>query len=768
MIKKIIYFFPIAAAFFFSTGCGSDKTSPSNGLAIDEAAQKKIIAEAPVLSPRESISAMKTEDGFEVKLVASEPLISAPVALNFDDKGRIWALEMQGYMPDTAGHGENVPDGKVIILEDKNGDGVMDDRKVFLDSLVLPRALCLVENGLLVAEPPRLWYVEINNDRAGKKILVDSAYTVGGNVEHQPNGLLRGMDNWIYNANSTKRYRKKGDQWLVERTHLRGQWGISQDDFGRLYYNNNSQNLIGDYFLPTLGSRNENQRGVSGYNIDIVKDNRVYPIRPTTGVNRGYMEKILDDSSRLVNFTAACGPLVYRGGLFGKAYHENVFVAEPSANLIKRNTLEEKGYITEGKQAYSGREFLASIDERFRPVSLYDGPDGAMYVVDMYRGIIQHRTYLTDYLKKEIIKRGLSKPLNCGRIYKVVPAGKTAKPVLMPHDPAELVHLLGYENGWVRDKAQQMLVDGKYVSVAPELRKNLQESDDPVTITHSLWTLEGLGVLQYEDLVPLLKHADWRVRAEALAAASSVVNTSNYKQLVAAMQQMIGGNDTLTAPYIAFQLHCISAFNQPMTDELWMAVARKYPDNRYVADALISNIEKKENIFYKKIQAVEADTNLVINRRFEKTFADIKKNELNKNISLLKKQFPKGVQVFQNICKTCHGDDGNGLPSLAPPLNQSSWVVGDKRKLIAIALYGLTGPVTVNNKIYKAPEISGEMPGMVNNDELNEEDIAQVLSFIRKNWSNKADAVSAGEVIKVKQKFNGRQKPFTIEELNGW
>ena len=768
MIKKIIYFFPIAAAFFFSTGCGSDKTSPSNGLAIDEAAQKKIIAEAPVLSPRESISAMKTEDGFEVKLVASEPLISAPVALNFDDKGRIWALEMQGYMPDTAGHGENVPDGKVIILEDKNGDGVMDDRKVFLDSLVLPRALCLVENGLLVAEPPRLWYVEINNDRAGKKILVDSAYTVGGNVEHQPNGLLRGMDNWIYNANSTKRYRKKGDQWLVERTHLRGQWGISQDDFGRLYYNNNSQNLIGDYFLPTLGSRNENQRGVSGYNIDIVKDNRVYPIRPTTGVNRGYMEKILDDSSRLVNFTAACGPLVYRGGLFGKAYHENVFVAEPSANLIKRNTLEEKGYITEGKQAYSGREFLASIDERFRPVSLYDGPDGAMYVVDMYRGIIQHRTYLTDYLKKEIIKRALSKPLNCGRIYKVVPAGKTAKPVLMPHDPAELVHLLGYENGWVRDKAQQMLVDGKYVSMAPELRKNLQESDDPVTITHSLWTLEGLGVLQYEDLVPLLKHADWRVRAEALAAASSVVNTSNYKQLVAAMQQMIGGNDTLTAPYIAFQLHCISAFNQPMTDELWMAVARKYPDNRYVADALISNIEKKENIFYKKIQAVEADTNLVINRRFEKIFADIKKNELNKNISLLKKQFPKGVQVFQNICKTCHGDDGNGLPSLAPPLNQSSWVVGDKRKLIAIALYGLTGPVTVNNKIYKAPEISGEMPGMVNNDELNEEDIAQVLSFIRKNWSNKADAVSAGEVIKVKQKFNGRQKPFTIEELNGW
>src|SRR5690606_35821885 len=159
------------------------------------------------------------------------------------------------------------------------------------------------------------------------------------------------------------------------------------------------------------------------------------------------MEKILDDKSRLVNFTAACGPLVYRGGLFGKEYHENVFVAEPSANLIKRNILEEKGYITEGKQAYAGREFLVSIDERFRPVNLYNGPDGAMYVVDMYRGIIQHRTYLTDYLKREIGKRALSTPLNCGRIYKVVPAGKSVKPFLMPHEPLALVNLLKDKNG---------------------------------------------------------------------------------------------------------------------------------------------------------------------------------------------------------------------------------------------------------------------------------------------------------------------------------
>ena len=764
-MKKIIDFFLAAAISFFFTGCGEDKTTLINGLKIDEATQKKIIAEAPVLTPQESIPAMKVENGFEVRLVASEPLISTPVALNFDDKGRIWAVEMQGFMPDTVGRGENIPNGKIIILEDKDGDGIMDDRKVFLDSLVLPRALCLIENGLLVAEPPNLWYIEINNDRAGKKILVDSAYAPGGNAEHQPNGLLRGIDNWIYNAKSAKRYRKKGDQWLTERTHFRGQWGISQDDFGRLYYNNNSQNLLGDYFLPALGAWNESQRSVAGYSVDMVKDNRVYPIRPTTGVNRGYREGELDSSLRLVNFTAACGPLVYRGGLFDSAYHENVFVAEPSANLVKRNALREKGYSTEGKQAYAGREVLASIDERFRPVNLHNGPDGAIYVVDMYRGIIQHRTYLTSYLKKEIEKRGLTTPLNCGRIYKVAPAGKTVKPVLMPHEPLALVNLLKDKNGWIRDKAQQMLVDGKMISVQPELRKYLKESSDPVRVVHAMWTLEGLGILQYEDIVPLFRHPNWKVRASALTAASSVINGDNYRRFAAEIRQIMERQDTLTAPYISFQLHCIGAFDQPMADTLWMDIAKKYPDNRYVADALISTIEKKENIFYKKIRFIEPDTNLAINRQFEKTLDDIKKNESGKNMAQLNAQYPRAAQVYRVVCRSCHGSDGNGIVSLAPPLNQSSWVTGDKRKLIAIVLYGLIGPVTVNNKVYKAPEVSGEMPGLLNSDELNEDDIAQTLSYIRRNWNNNASGVTKEDVLKVRQRWGNRQQPFTAEEL---
>lgn len=298
----------IASCLWVSCGNNNNATSAPE---ISEERRKEILEKSPVLSPEEAISAMKLEDGFSIETIAAEPLTSTPVAMSFDDKGRMWVIEMQGYMPDTVGTGEENPDGKIVILEDKDGNGIADTRTIFIDSLVLPRAICLIEDGILIAEPPNLWYVEINNDKPTKKLLIDSNYASGGNVEHQANGLIRGLDNWIYSSNTDKRYRKKGNTWLIEKTHRRGQWGIVQDDYGRLFYNNNSQNLLGDYFMPGLGAGNAHQRGITGFNTKIVANNRVYAARPTTGVNRGYLDKFLDDSLRLMEFTAACGPVIY-------------------------------------------------------------------------------------------------------------------------------------------------------------------------------------------------------------------------------------------------------------------------------------------------------------------------------------------------------------------------------------------------------------------------------------------------------------------------
>jgi hypothetical protein len=142
---------------------------------------------------------------------------------------------------------------------------------------------------------------------------------------------------------------------VKEHTHFRGQWGISQDEYGRLYYNTNSFNLLGDYFSPSLGAENPHQQKVAGYVEGIVSDNSVFPIHPTPGVNRGYMKDVLDDSLRLLEFTAACGPVVFNSDAFGKDYFDNVFVAEPAGNLIKRNVLTFYADSTTGKEAYHNK-----------------------------------------------------------------------------------------------------------------------------------------------------------------------------------------------------------------------------------------------------------------------------------------------------------------------------------------------------------------------------------------------------------------------------
>lgn len=742
-----------------NTGKKQDKQS-------DSLAIRQSIQEAPVLSGEEAIDHMRVEEGFEVKLVAAEPLVTAPVCLSFDSQGRMWVVEMQGYMPDTLGTGEQVPDGKVVILTDKDGDGAMDERIVFLDSLVLPRALCLIEGGILVAEPPYLWYYDIVNDQPANRRLVDSNYAEGGNVEHQPNGLLRAMDNWIYSAKSSKRYRKQGNTWLQEPTHFRGQWGIAESGDGRLLYNTNSENVLGDFFLPGFGASNPHQQQVAGFNESLVPDTRVYPARPTPGVNRGYVAGVLDDSLRLTHFTAACGPVMYLGNLFDSRYQGNVFVAEPAGNLIKRNILHSNGYRLQGEQAYAGKEFIASYDERFRPVNLCNGPDGALYITDMYRGIIQHLTYLTPYLKQEIKARNLTRPLNCGRIYKVVPTGKTGRPVTFSNNSQALTALLQHPNGWVRSQAQQLLVDKNDPAAIEALRQLLTRNETPYTLAHALWALEGLHALTVADVLPLMQSVNWPVRMQALGVLPAVIDKKTYPAILPLLMQMARSEDTLAAPYLAFLANALQPYDARKGKDLLMTLIKKYPGNRYVADAVISNLYGQEDVFYKKVIALYPDTTLVINRQLKEVLEDIQQAANNSNMKQLAARYPKGARLYTEVCQTCHGPDGNGIVALAPPLNKSGWVQGSKHKLAAIVLYGLTGPVEVGGKTYRAPEISGEMPGLGANPAYTNEDIAQVLSFIRQAWGNDATPLVAAEVSSIRSQYKGRQAPFTADELN--
>jgi mono/diheme cytochrome c family protein len=177
-------------------------------------------------------------------------------------------------------------------------------------------------------------------------------------------------------------------------------------------------------------------------------------------------------------------------------------------------------------------------------------------------------------------------------------------------------------------------------------------------------------------------------------------------------------------------------------------------------------LQNSEEAFQREVAASVPDTRLAIHKQLQRVVTNIKNDRNSRNSEALKKEFPKGMAMFNATCQTCHGADGNGVNALGPPLNGSEWVTGRKDKLISIVLFGLTGPIHVKGHLYKAPEITGDMPGIGYNKDLSNEDIAQLLSFIRKSWQNNAEKISAEEVTKVRENLRGRQKAFTEEELN--
>lgn len=724
-----------------------------------------LLSSAPVLTPDEFIRFTHIEAGFELQAVAAEPEVITPVSMIFDDSSRIWAVEMTSFMTDAEGHNEDTPNGRIVILEDADKDGYFETRKLFLDSLVLPRAIAFVDKGILVAAPPNLWYYSIKDDRPFGKQLVDGKYTEGNNVEAQSNGLFRATDNWIYNAASNKRYRKSDTSWIIEKTHFRGQWGITQDDDGRLFYNNNSQNLLGDYFLPGLGSGNPNLTRVSGFNERIVEDNTTFPSRPTPGINRGYLKTEVDDSVRLKKFTAACGPVLYRGDLFDTGYYQNAFVAEPAGNLIKRNILSFTPAGVTGTQAYTHKEFIRSDDERFRPVNLYNGPDGALYIVDMYRGVIQYKLMLTKYLASEIEKRKLDKPINCGRIYRVVPKGLKAEHFEMPESPKELIGVFKSKNSWRRERAQQLLVESKPAEIIKPLKEMLHSNGDFTEFIHSLWTLKGMEAISNDELMALiLQETDSRRLNQLIAAMDKIDPATNRKKFVEKIESLIA--DSTVAPYIAFKCYLFDGLGEQVSTMLQHQLLFTYPNSTIIAQAIISNAYQKEAALLNRLKRLKnLPPQAAIFQELDKVLEYIDNYESKIAKASYMKKYGRGIWLFSSACQSCHGSDGAGIKNLAPPLNNSEWVTGNKDNLISIVLYGLTGPVSVNSKRYEVPDVSGEMPGIINNPEFVESDLALLLSYIRNNWSNKASDIQPEDIQRVKSKWGNRMKPFTAAEL---
>ncbi|GGD40197.1 hypothetical protein GCM10011514_00360 [Emticicia aquatilis] len=698
--------------------------------------------------PKVSLEGYQIEDGFELSVIASESLLKAPVSMDFDNKGRMWIVEMIGYMPNLEGIGEDEPNGRISILEDLDKDGVVDHSKVFLDKLVLPRAMAFVYGGLLYTDGPKLWFVEIKGDKPGKKTLVDPIYAEGGNVEHSSNGLMMNIDNWIYNANYNFRYQLKNGKWLKEPTSYRGQWGITHDNFGRLYYNNNSVQLQGDYVLPNKAIRNKYFKPSIAEGQKLT-NNKVFPIHQTS-VNRGYQKGVLDERGYLTEVTASCGPLIYRGGAFPAAYNQNAFVCVPEANLIKRNTLSFNSTQTVATQAIAGKEFIASTDEGFRPVNLFNGPDGAMYIVDMHRGIIQHKAYISQYLAEQLANKKLDTLQNAGRILKVV--NKSSKlhaiPDLTKATSKDLVALLSHPNGWLRDRAQQLLIQKKDFSVIKDLVALAKSNNEFSASIHALYVLEGSSFLNFGTVSEIIGQSKQpETIAHALGLIERYANIQNTPQMQAICTQLLAQNNETLDLYLAFSMNNWLKFSNDAFLPVLAQIEKKYADKRVFQEAIVSSLDGKEEQYLNTQNPstlLKNNLTLAINNHQKKELNPIFVKEKNAVDNRT-----RGLQLFRSICATCHGADGKGIQDLAPPLKESEYINGSMKRLASIILHGLSGPITVNGKQY---QLNNEMPGLANNKDISDEDIADIIRFTQNAFAKDGKNIAASDVKKLRDK----------------
>ena len=495
-------------------------------------------ADSPPLAPADALKTFHLAPGYRIELVAAEPLVQDPVAIDWDPAGRLWVVEMPGYMRDIAAAGEHDPLGRIVVLEDTDRDGAMDRRTVFADGLVMARAVKPLEHGVLIGEPPHAWLMrDTDGDlRADTREAVTNQY---GRREIDPqnnaNAFFWSLDNWMRMAGQVDlELRLKDGTFQGRRTLRRGQWSVTQDDAGRIYRNTNESALHVDLVPTFYYARNPNllrTRGSYERLADLDPElNVVWPIRPTPATNRAYQAGVLRPDGSLARFTAVCSPLVYRGDRLPRDLYGNVFVAEPAANLVSRLILEEDDRGLRARRAYARGEFLASTDERFRPVHLANAPDGTLYLVDMYRGVLEHRLSMTEYLRDQIVARRLVQPTGLGRIYRIVHETTMRDAARWEETPdaERLVETLAHPGGWWRDTAQRILVERGDRSVAPKLSALALDSPDWRTRLHALWTLDGLDAIEPAQTGRALSDPSPHVRASAVRLAERWIGGSAH------------------------------------------------------------------------------------------------------------------------------------------------------------------------------------------------------------------------------------------------
>ena len=507
---------------------------------VDRRSFKELIAFdiPPPKSPEESRAAIQVRPGFKVELIAAEPLVIDPVAFEWDARGRLWVVEMRDYPLGLDGKGQ--PGGVIKILEDTDQDGRFDQAIPFLESLPFPTGVMPWRNGALIAAAPDVFYAEDTNadGRADLRRVLFTGFTEG-NQQHRFNGFEYGLDNWIYCANgdsggtvksiatgktvkiSGRDFRFRPDRGEMQAIEGQTQYGRRCDDWGN-WFGNNNPTWLWHYPIPEHYIVRNSQLAVKSLQrmlANYPEPTRVFPISiPPIRFNQ---------PQSLNHVTSACSPAPYRDELFGPEFAASVFISEPVHNAIRCEMLTRHGVSFTSRRAdeEAKREFLASSDNWFRPTMLKTGPDGALYIADMYRFVLEHPEWIAPEAQARLdLRAGDDK----GRIYRVLPETSARRPTpnLAAMDAAALVNALDSPNGWQRTTAQRLLVERRDQNAVPLLNTLLAKSTYAKARLHALCTLDGLGALSPETLLAGLRDAHPDVRVHAVRLCELQLDTA--------------------------------------------------------------------------------------------------------------------------------------------------------------------------------------------------------------------------------------------------
>ncbi len=532
--------------------------------------------EQPPYDSRAALDTFQLPAGFHIEVAAAEPQVQDPIAMAFDERGRLFVVELPDYPLGQA-------NGRIKLLEDRDGDGRFETSTIFADGLHFPTGVLPVKGGVLVtAAPDILSLTDTDGDnRADTRRVVLTGFAVT-NPQLRVNGLLYGLDNWIYvsypRVLRPQRYAKEfGDRGspirfpdhpdvppvdaLAKGTDLRfrmdpagleavagtGQFGNAFDAWGdrfTVWNNDHIRHVVMPQRYvsanPSLAVRSPMQ--------SISDHGNAAPVFSITRQPMNIHE------SEIGHFTSACGISVAEGGTFPPGYQGSVFMCDPVHNLVHADRLTAAGATFTASRAVENHEFLASTDSWFRPVFTTTGPDGAMYVADFYRKLVEHPEWLPPDLMKPA---DLTAGNGLGRIYRIVYGGSrpAAAPVrLGDATSSQLVAELGNANLWRRTMAQRLLVDRQDRSVVPALQAMLGTASPAPALArlHALWTLDGLGALDMATVLAALDDGHPGIREQAVRLAERHLSDAG---VVARLLRL----DADPSDRVQFQLACTLA-----------------------------------------------------------------------------------------------------------------------------------------------------------------------------------------------------------------